>query len=183
MHRDHLPLWAQIILDDRKATTPTLVTAKRKNPAQQEVTSDIPSERKAESDAAATDCLVLIAHGSKDARWRGTFECLYASVHARYGDHIRLAYMEFVGPTLMDVARECYSRGVRSLRVLPLFMAGGAHVSTDIPEQMAQVRKEFPAMSVEAANPIGEDPRMFAVIQEIIGEYAQPGASNKFTAA
>lgn len=135
------------------------------------------------SRAASEDCLVLMAHGSKDARWRGTFECLYASVQARYGKNIRLAYMEFVGPTLLDVARECYARGVRSLRVLPLFMAGGAHVATDIPEQMAQVREEFPAMTVEAAAPIGEDPRMFAVIQEIIGDYTHPDAPNKFTAA
>ena len=182
MNRDHLPLWAQIILDDQRPAASALTAARRKDPAQEKPVSDAHSRRTSQSRAVSQDCLVLIAHGSKDARWRGTFECLYASVQARYGENIRLAYMEFVGPTMLDIARECYSRGVRSLRVLPLFMAGGAHVATDIPEQMAQVREEFPAMTVEAAAPIGEDPRMFAVIQEIIGDYAHPDAP-KFTAA
>ena len=115
---------------------------------------------------------MLLAHGSRDARWRGTFECLHASVEARFGQGIRLAYMEFVGPTLMDIARQCHAEGMRTLRVLPLFMAGGAHVATDIPEQIAEVRAAFPEIEVEALARIGADPRMFALLQELIGEHA-----------
>lgn len=177
MDRNHLPLWAEILLEDRRLA-PRRVGGKKPGNSH-----DTQAFSATHASAAPKSCLVLMAHGSKDPRWRGTFECLYESVRTNFGDNIRLAYMEFVGPTLMDVAKDCYEDGVRSLRVLPLFMAGGAHVATDIPEQMAQVREAFPGMAVEAMSPIGEDPRMFGVIMEIIGEHARRGSEPNFTAA
>jgi sirohydrochlorin cobaltochelatase len=175
-----LPLWAQIILGDLHS-----VTRKKPNDHSHESKAVKTTQpRQVRPGFGSSDCLVLMAHGSRDPRWCGTFECLYAGVRDRFGENIRLAYMEFVGPTLMDIARECYGKGVRSLRVLPLFMAGGAHVTTDIPEQIQKLRSEFPALTVEAMAPIGEDPRMFAVIQEIIGEHAHPKSrSDNFSAA
>ena len=183
MDRRHLPLWAQIILEDRNPQPPTPVELA----ARGRRTKTVPVEQPASVSTAAAGeerrCLVLMAHGSRDPRWRGTFECLYEYVRTRFGQNIKLAYMEFVGPTLMDIARECHAEGVRSLRVLPLFMAGGAHVATDIPEQMQQVRDALPDIQIEAMAPIGEDPRMFAVIQEIIGEHAHSISDSRFTAA
>jgi sirohydrochlorin cobaltochelatase len=178
MNSTHLPLWAEILLEDPGPQRMHAAQRGRRKGAATELSDSdsLPVEYPRGS------CLVLMAHGSKDPRWCGTFECLYEYVHSRYGGNIRLAYMEFVGPTLMDVARDCAAQGVGSVRVLPLFMAGGAHVATDIPEQMAQVRETFPAMKIEAMAPIGEDPRMFAVIQEIIGRYALD-PEYKFTAA
>jgi sirohydrochlorin cobaltochelatase len=178
MDRNHLPLWAEILLEDRRLAPRRVGGKKHRDEA-----LNSPAFSATRANVATKSCLVLMAHGSKDPRWRGTFECLYESVRMNFGEGIRLAYMEFVGPTLMDVAKECFAEGVLSLRVLPLFMAGGAHVATDIPEQMAQVREAFPGMAVEAMSPIGEDPRMFAVIMEIIGEHARRGNESNFTAA
>ena len=178
-HHPHLPVWAQILLEERRNDPRSLGISFNADDLQHEdEVIEIPAYR-----GPARECLVLMAHGSRDARWRGTFECLHASVRARFGDHVKLAYMEFVGPTLMDVARECHADGVRYMKVLPLFMAGGAHVATDIPEQVAEVREQFPAMFVQIEAPIGEDPRMFAVIQEIIGEHARGDSGSRLGAA
>jgi hypothetical protein len=50
---------------------------------------------------------VLSAHGSCDPRWRQRFEHLAFRVAQQLGqDGDRPAYMEFVGPTLMEVAEE-----------------------------------------------------------------------------
>ena len=43
---------------------------------------------------------------------------------------VRLAYMEFIEPTLMDVARECVGQQILRLRILPLFLSIGAHLVT-----------------------------------------------------
>ena len=182
MDHQHLPLWAQIILDDRRPAPQLLGGRQRRGSAKDEtVENSIPKANGRGPELHPA--LILMAHGSRDPRWRGTFECLHEYVTTRFGDNIHLAFMEFVGPTLLDVAEDCHKAGVRHMRVLPLFMAGGAHVATDIPEQMQQVRDAYPDMAIEALSPIGEDPRMFAVIQEIIGQHAHSLTDPNFTAA
>lgn len=119
-------------------------------------------------------CLVLLAHGSKDPRWRAPFERIVGELEQQLGKgKVRLAYMEFTGPTLMDVACECVGQSLLNLRVLPLFMAVGAHLIHDIPEQVEAVRSRFPQASVKVFAPIGEDGRLVRLIEEIAVETAQ----------
>jgi sirohydrochlorin cobaltochelatase len=88
------------------------------------------------------------------------------------GDGVKLAYMEFVKPTLLEVAEECIRERVTKLRILPLFMAAGAHLATDVPDQVQQLLERYPMLEVEILPPIGEDPRMFLLMQEIIRDRA-----------
>ena len=70
--------------------------------------------------AAKGACLVLLAHGSKDPRWRAPFERIAQELQKKLGkQRVRLAYMEFVGPTLMDVAHECVQQLTLNIRLLP----------------------------------------------------------------
>jgi len=55
---------------------------------------------------------------------------------------------------------------------LPLFMAAGAHLATDIPEQVALVRRRFPQITVEVLPPIGEDARVMRLVEQIAIEAA-----------
>jgi sirohydrochlorin cobaltochelatase len=58
--------------------------------------------------------LVLMAHGSRDPRWCAPFERFVATLQANLGAHrVRLASMEFVTPTLADVAAEALRDGVQ----------------------------------------------------------------------
>ena len=118
-----------------------------------------------------SDCLVLLAHGSKLPRWRVQFERIVDSVQAQSGKtKVRLAYMEFVDPTLMDVAGECVRQQVLHLKVLPLFFSVGAHLARDVPEQVNRAKEQFPQLEVEVLAPIGEDPRLTKLIQQIVIE-------------
>ena len=117
--------------------------------------------------------LILLAHGSRDPRWRAPFETFATTLQADLGeDKVRLAYMEFVPPTLSDMAEEASRDAVQQLKILPLFMAGGAHVDRDIPEQVTVVRERFPHLDFSVLPPIGEHPRFVALMQEIVKEYA-----------
>jgi sirohydrochlorin cobaltochelatase len=119
-------------------------------------------------------CLVLLAHGSKDPRWRAPFERMVCELEQELGKgKVRLAYMEFTGPTLMDVACECVGQSLLNLRVLPLFMAVGAHLIHDIPEQVEAIRGRFPQTTVKVLAPIGEDGRLVRLIEQIAVEAAQ----------
>jgi sirohydrochlorin cobaltochelatase len=147
-----LPVWAQILLDEPHA-----------NPLR---------EKQVEDETSLSTCLVLLAHGSRDPRWREPFERIYLNMRRELGDDVKMAYMEFIGPTLFDIAQECMKEGFHKLRILPLFMATGAHLATDVPEQAQQLRERYPLMEIEILPPIGEDPRMFLLMQEIIRDRA-----------
>ena len=116
--------------------------------------------------------LVIFAHGSQDRRWRIPFEELTASLTERYGaDQVRLAYMEFVHPTLADIVREAARDGKSRLRVLPLFLAAGAHVAEDIPRQIADAQGAFPQVKIDLLQPIGEHPRVKELFRDIACNY------------
>ena len=121
--------------------------------------------------AEVRDCLVLLAHGSKDPRWRVPFEDILSAAEDQAGEHrVRLAYMEFAGPTLGDVARCCVEQGILHLRIFPLFLAMGAHIANDVPRQAEELRERFPELQVEVLAPVGEDPRLTRLIQQIVLE-------------
>jgi sirohydrochlorin cobaltochelatase len=117
--------------------------------------------------------LVLMAHGSRDPRWCAPFERFVSTLQADLGAHrVRLAYMEFVPPTLADIAAEAMRDGVQHLQILPMFMAGGAHVDQDIPAQVASIKACFPALALTVLPPIGEHPRVVTLMQDIIKAHA-----------
>jgi sirohydrochlorin cobaltochelatase len=135
--------------------------------------------------------LVLFAHGSRDPRWRAPFLKLLEHLRSQEGEEaVSLAFMEFAPPTLVDVAKEAAQRGVQRIlvdvakeaaqrgvqriRLLPLFLAGGAHVARDIPEQVGRVMEALPHMQVDVLPSVGEDPRFESLLREIIREHARP---------
>ena len=68
------------------------------------------AERK---DEAGKPMLILIAHGSRDTAWRRSLEDLTEGVRSRSGgEAIRLAFMQFTGPTLPEVVEEAWADGV-----------------------------------------------------------------------
>lgn len=97
--------------------------------------------------------LILIAHGSKDPRWKKTFEDLKSSIK---NEKVKLCYMEFIKPDLMEIVFECVNEGAEKIKVLPLFMAGGGHVDRDIPTQVSDAKKKYPKLNFEVLKPIGE---------------------------
>jgi sirohydrochlorin cobaltochelatase len=130
-----------------------------------------PSGDKANKRLGKSECLVLLAHGSKDPLWRVPFERIVDAVQGQSEEtKVRLAYMQFVEPTLMDVARECVGQQVWHLRILPVFLSTGVHLTTDVPEQVNRVKEQFPQLEVEVLAPVGEDPRFAGLIQQIVIE-------------
>ena len=118
--------------------------------------------------------LVIFAHGSQDSRWRLPFEELTASLTKRHGaDKVRLAYMDFIHPSLADIVREAARDGKLRLRVLPLFLAAGAHVAEDIPRQIAEAQAAFPQVKIELLQPIGEHPRVKELFCDIACDYVR----------
>jgi sirohydrochlorin cobaltochelatase len=103
--------------------------------------------------------LILIAHGSRDPRWRSSVERVVRSLRLDLGeDSVRLAYMERTPPTLVDVVADAVARGVTRLKVLPLFLAEEGHVERDIRPLVDAARRAFPEAEIDQLPPVGQDP-------------------------
>ncbi|MCX6966854.1 MAG: CbiX/SirB N-terminal domain-containing protein [Verrucomicrobia bacterium] len=114
-------------------------------------------------------CMILLAHGSKNPQWAAPFRKLTADLRADLGDEaVYLCFMENTAPNLMEVAREIMQTGVRKYRLLPMFMAKGAHFYEDIPAEMAKVKAAFPDMEGELLEPIGLNPLFFELMGKVI---------------
>ena len=112
--------------------------------------------------------LVLYAHGSRDPRWRATFEELAAEA----GSDTVLAYLELSGPTLDEVIGRAAGAGVSRVRVLPLFLAVGKHMSEDVAARVAEAGARHPGIDIELLPAVGEDERVRSAIREVVREAA-----------
>ena len=101
--------------------------------------------------------IVLIAHGSRDPRWRQPFEALLAKVEAENPQNpVVLCYMEMASPTLFEVLEAYKTAPPKQLEILPLFMSAGSHYTADIQPMVERVRQWFPCATVLLHPPIGE---------------------------
>jgi sirohydrochlorin cobaltochelatase len=117
----------------------------------------------------ATRALVLFAHGARDPQWARPFRQLVAELGERLpGERIVLAFLESMQPSLPDCAAALHSEGVRSLRVVPVFLGAGGHLKEDLPRLAADICARYPDLEIAVERPIGEQPEVIAAIAAAI---------------
>ena len=106
-----------------------------------------------------TTGILMFAHGARDARWAEPFMRVADRVRAAAPDvPVELAYLEFMTPDLREAVRRLAARGVRRIRVVPLFFGPGGHLRTDVPRLIAEEMATHPGLVIELAPAAGEDP-------------------------
>ena len=113
--------------------------------------------------------LILFAHGSRDPDWARPFQQLAIEMGEQLpGERIVLAFLDLMAPSLPDCAGALYGEGVRSLRVVPVFLGSGGHLKDDLPRLIAEIRARFADLAITAEPPIGEQPEVIAAIARAI---------------
>ena len=79
-----------------------------------------------------------------------------------------LAFLELMQPSLPACAAALHAEGVRSLRVVPVFLGVGGHLKKDLPEVVAQIRAKFTDLQITVEPPIGEQPEVISAIAKAI---------------
>ncbi len=101
--------------------------------------------------------LILFAHGARDARWSAPFEAVAAQVRsARPGCRLRLAFLEFMSPSLAEAAAALAAEGCQRVEVLPLFLGTGGHLRKDLPLLMEALRGQHPGLRFSLHPAVGE---------------------------
>ena len=112
--------------------------------------------------------IVLLAHGSRDARWREPVEAVARRVAERApAALVRCAYLELSQPDLRSAMAELVASGVGSVRVVPLFLGMGKHLREDLPGLLDELRALHPQVPVELARAVGEEPEVLDLLARI----------------
>lgn len=115
------------------------------------------------------DHIILLAHGSPDPLWKEPFETLHQRVTALYGeDNTSLAYMELTTPSLEEVVLSLPAE-VKSVAVLPLFLAVGRHLRSDVPAQIAALQSD--QRNIVLLPPVGDDDIVKQAMESVIAGY------------
>ncbi|EHR71542.1 hypothetical protein BurJ1DRAFT_2715 [Burkholderiales bacterium JOSHI_001] len=115
-----------------------------------------------------TQGLLLLAHGARDAAWAKPFEAVAAQVReARPGASVRLCFLEFMPPTLVQGGAELAAAGCSQVQVLPLFLGAGGHVRKDVPGLMEQLRQQHPQVQWQLHPAVGEAPALVAAMAAV----------------
>jgi sirohydrochlorin ferrochelatase len=115
---------------------------------------------------APEPALLLVAHGTRDPGGAVVTERVAALARAHLGVRVAACYADVRRPTPADVAAELGGHCV----AVPMFLAAGYHVRTDVPAQLAA----FP--EVVLAETFGPDPLLVAAAAERLAEAgARPG--------
>jgi sirohydrochlorin cobaltochelatase len=113
------------------------------------------------------DGLLLFAHGARDPGWAGPFEAVLAAVRRRQPAlPARLAFLEFMAPTLTEAGEALVADGCTHVAVVPLFLGAGGHVRKDIPALLSGLAEAHPRVTWTLTRAIGEDPEVVAAMAE-----------------
>ena len=112
--------------------------------------------------------IVLFAHGSRDREWARPFEALARAVSRKTHTAVQLAYLELTQPPLHDAIAKLATSGVTSIRVVPVFLGRGGHISDDLPRLVARERERHPHITLQIEAPIGEQAAVIEAIAAAI---------------
>jgi sirohydrochlorin cobaltochelatase len=101
--------------------------------------------------------VLLFAHGARDARWAEPFDEVARRVRQREpAVAVRLAFLEFMTPTLRDAGVSLVEAGCTRIDVVPLFLGAGGHVRKDLPALLDELAAAYPQVQWHLQRAIGE---------------------------
>jgi len=115
--------------------------------------------------------IVLLAHGSRDPRWREPIEAVATRIRTLSPEaRVRCAYLELAEPDLHGAVATLIGEGAGAIRVVPLFLGMGKHAREDIPRQFDALRAEWPALAFTLGPTVGESPQVIDLLARIAME-------------
>lgn len=113
--------------------------------------------------------IVLFAHGARTAQWADPFRRMALELGGLLpGERIALAFLELMRPSLPECVASLYAEGVRSLRVVPVFLGAGGHLKDDLPKLVDELKARYRDLEVAVDAPIGEQPEVIAAIARAV---------------
>lgn len=120
--------------------------------------------------------VILLAHGSRDPRWRDPFERLASKIKAKSPSvAVRPAFLKDLEPEIYTVAEDMARSGVAEITVVPVFLAAGGHSANDFPVMAKRLSAEHPGVNFHWADVIGSWDEVIEAMATAIAGRAESG--------
>ena len=114
--------------------------------------------------------LIIMAHGSRQAAANEEFQALVNTIdqHNLAYTSIHHCFLELAQPDLHSAVNAALKNNVSAIDVYPLFFNQGNHVQRDIPKQIAEIKQQYPKLTIQALDYFGCHPSLGQIIAEHI---------------
>lgn len=111
--------------------------------------------------------VLLVAHGSSRQSWYEMPRRLHEiAQHQAAGLQVALSFLAHGPATPMQEAARLCATGITTLRIVPVFLATGGHVTDDVQALAAEVRLRFPMVTVTVAAALGQEPSVLQAMAQ-----------------
>lgn len=101
--------------------------------------------------------IILFGHGARNPEYVEPFKRIRAEVVRLQPDvAVEIGFLELTQPPLEATIECLVSRGVKHIKVVPIFFAPGRHVLKDLPMLLGNALDRFPGVEFEVAACVGE---------------------------
>jgi sirohydrochlorin cobaltochelatase len=111
----------------------------------------------------SSTAVILFAHGAREPEWAHPFESVRDRLRSE-GLRVEPAYLEIIKPSLEDSARALAAEGLKSVAIVPLFLAQGKHLKRQLPELVAALRRNHASIDFRVTPALGDEPEILAAI-------------------
>lgn len=74
------------------------------------------------------------------------------------------AYLQFSPNSLDKAVEQLVGEGVTRIKVIPMFLFDGIHVTEDIPEELEAIGERYPEVDIRMSRHLGDDDRIADII-------------------
>ncbi|MDQ2086964.1 CbiX/SirB N-terminal domain-containing protein [Herbivorax sp. ANBcel31] len=109
--------------------------------------------------------ILILAHGSKRQETNRILDSLVEKVKKKTGEKLVYpTYLQFSNPDFEEGIQYLVNNGAKEIRVIPLFLFDGVHVTKDIPEELERIKDNFKDIDIKMAGHIGDDDRIADIV-------------------
>lgn len=112
-----------------------------------------------------TSAVILFAHGAREPEWADPFVSVRDRLRAA-GMRVELAFLEFMLPSLEDAAGNLVAEGHATVTIVPLFLAQGRHLKSQLPKMVARIRERHANTEFRTTPALGEAPEIVAAVTD-----------------
>ncbi len=114
---------------------------------------------------------ILLAHGSRDARWRKSFETLLERIENHSPKKIfRLCYLELCGPSLSETVNDLTDNNskISTIIIHPIFLSAGVHFNEDIQTMVYELQSIYPHLKFKINDVVGNNIIVLEAIIKVV---------------
>jgi len=115
------------------------------------------------------DGVLILAHGSKRTETERILNSLTDKVKKKIGESlVYAAYLQFSEQNLEAGIDYLVKKDATKIKVIPMFLFDGVHVTEDIPNEVNEIKRKYPGIEIKISRHLGDDDRIADIIADRI---------------